>query len=111
MPATTGPRSRSRPGPCAAHTSRRMYGTVPEPPLYLPPNRLLSPFGSRDRGEPSLSSDHWDISNLIARYAELLNLGRIDEVGELFRYGKITSVGNPTTHTGTDEVAARYRGS
>ena len=36
-----------------------------------------------------MSNDHWDISNLIARYAELLNLGRIEEVGELFRYGKI----------------------
>jgi hypothetical protein len=58
-----------------------------------------------------MSTDHWDISNLIARYAELLNLGRIDEVGELFRYGKITSVGNPTTYAGTDEVVAMYRES
>jgi hypothetical protein len=55
--------------------------------------------------------DHWDISNLIARYAELLNLGRIEELGELFRYGTITSVGNPTTYTGTDEVVAMYRDS
>ena len=58
-----------------------------------------------------MSSDHWEISNLVARYAELLNLGRIDEVGELFRYGKITSAGNPTTYEGTDEVVAMYRES
>ena len=58
-----------------------------------------------------MSSDHWAISNLVARYAELLNLGLIDEVGELFRYGRITSAGNPTTYTGTDEVAAMYRES
>ena len=58
-----------------------------------------------------MSDDHWAISNLLARYAELLNLGRIDEVGELFRYGKITSVGNPMTYTGTDEVVAMYRDS
>ena len=58
-----------------------------------------------------MSSDHWEISNLVARYAELLNLGRIDEVGELFRYGKITSVGNPMTYEGTDEVVAMYRES
>ena len=58
-----------------------------------------------------MSNDHWDISNLLARYAELLNLGRIEEVGELFRYGKITSAGNPTTYTGTDEVVAMYRDS
>jgi hypothetical protein len=58
-----------------------------------------------------MSTDHWDISNLIARYAELLNLGLIDEVGELFRYGRITSAGNPTTYTGTDEVVAMYRES
>jgi hypothetical protein len=58
-----------------------------------------------------MSSDHWDISNLIARYAELLNLGLIDEVGELFRHGKITSAGNPMTYTGTEEVVAMYRES
>lgn len=58
-----------------------------------------------------MSQDHWDISNLIARYAELLNLGLIGEVGELFRYGKITSAGNPTTYAGTDEVVAMYRDS
>ena len=46
------------------------------------------------------SSDEWEISNLIARYAELLNLGQIDEVGELFRYGRITSEGNPTARRG-----------
>lgn len=58
-----------------------------------------------------MSSDHWEISNLIARYAELLNLGRIEEVGELFRYGRITSEGNPNTYTGTDEIVAMYRES
>jgi hypothetical protein len=58
-----------------------------------------------------MSDDHWAISNLLARYAELLNLGLIEEVGELFRYGKITSVGNPMTYTGTDEVVAMYRDS
>ncbi|GMU79429.1 MAG: hypothetical protein AMXMBFR46_22210 [Acidimicrobiia bacterium] len=56
-----------------------------------------------------MSSDHWDISNLIARYAELLNLGRIDEVGALFRYGRITSEGNPTTYEGVEAVTAMYR--
>ena len=56
-----------------------------------------------------MSSDHWEISNLIAHYAELLNLGRIDEVAELFRYGKITSEGNPTAREGSEEVAAMYR--
>ena len=57
-----------------------------------------------------MSSDHWDISNLIARYAELLNLGLIDEVGELFRQGKITSAGNTMTYTGTDEVVLEPTG-
>jgi hypothetical protein len=58
-----------------------------------------------------MSSDHWAISNLIARYAELLNLGQIDELGRLFRYGKITSDGNPNTYEGTDEIIAMYRES
>jgi ketosteroid isomerase-like protein len=58
-----------------------------------------------------MSNDHWEISNLMARYAELLNLGQIDEVAELFRHGKITSEGNPTAREGTEEVAAMYRNS
>ena len=58
-----------------------------------------------------MSSDHWEISNLIAHYAELLNLGHIDDVAALFRHGKITSEGNPTAREGSEEVAAMYRNS
>jgi hypothetical protein len=58
-----------------------------------------------------MSNDHWEISNLLARYAELLNLGRIEDVGALFRYGKITSEGSPKVHEGSDAVAAMYRES
>lgn len=57
------------------------------------------------------SSDEWEISNLIARYAELLNLGQIDEVGELFRHGRITSENNSTDREGSEAVAAMYRES
>jgi ketosteroid isomerase-like protein len=56
-----------------------------------------------------MSNDYWEISNLIARYAELLNLGQIDEVGELFRYGKITSTTSATPREGSEAVAAMYR--
>ena len=58
-----------------------------------------------------MSNDYWEISNLIARYAELLNLGHIDEVGELFRHGRITSEGSPTVHEGSESVVAMYRES
>jgi SnoaL-like domain len=58
-----------------------------------------------------MSSDHWEISNLIGHYAELLNLGRVDEVGALFRYGRITAENNPTAYEGTEEVTAMYRES
>jgi len=58
-----------------------------------------------------MGDDPWEISNLIAHYAELLNLGRIEEVGDLFRHGKITSVGNPTPREGRDDVVAMYRES
>ena len=58
-----------------------------------------------------MSDDHWKISNLIARYAEVLNLGRIDEVGALFRYGRITSANNPNEYVGTEAVIAMYRES
>jgi ketosteroid isomerase-like protein len=56
-----------------------------------------------------MSDDHWEISNLIAEYAELLNLGRIDEVGALFRYGRVTSEGSSTVREGSDAVSAMYR--
>ena len=58
-----------------------------------------------------MCDDRSEIGNLIARYAELLNLGRIDEVGELFRYGRITSEGNPNAYEGIDGVVAMYRES
>jgi ketosteroid isomerase-like protein len=58
-----------------------------------------------------VSADHWEISNLIARYAELLNLARIDEVAALFRHGRITSTTNDDVHEGSDAVAAMYRES
>lgn len=58
-----------------------------------------------------MDDDRWQIGNLIARYAELLNLGEIEAVGELFRYGKITSEGNPNTYEGVDGVVDMYRQS
>ena len=56
-----------------------------------------------------MSTDEHQISNLIARYAELLNLGEIDEVAELFRYGKITSNASATAREGSAAVAEMYR--
>jgi ketosteroid isomerase-like protein len=58
-----------------------------------------------------MSADQWQISNLIARYAELLNLGQIDEVAALFRHGRITSTMNSDVHEGSEAVAAMYRES
>ncbi len=58
-----------------------------------------------------MSDDRDEISNLIARYAELLNLGRIDELGALFRYGRITSTINDDVHVGSEAVAEMYRTS
>ena len=58
-----------------------------------------------------MSDDRDEISNLIARYAELLNLGRIDELGALFRYGRITSTMNDDVHVGSEAVAQMYRTS
>ena len=58
-----------------------------------------------------MSDDRDEISNLIARYAELLNLGQIDELGELFRYGRITSTTNDDILVGTEAVKEMYRTS
>jgi ketosteroid isomerase-like protein len=58
-----------------------------------------------------MSDDHVEISNLIARYAELLNMGQVDEVAELFRHGRITSAGRDTMHEGSEAIAAWYRES
>src|SRR5262245_39514799 len=54
-----------------------------------------------------MSADHWAISNLIARYAELLNLGQVDDVAELFRYGRITGTGMGDV-VGSEAVGAMY---
>jgi hypothetical protein len=58
-----------------------------------------------------MSNDHWEISNLIARYAELLNLGQIDELGELFRHGRITASNNDDVYEGSAAVVGMYRRS
>jgi SnoaL-like domain len=56
--------------------------------------------------------DDWlTIQNLIARYAELVNLGRFDEVGELFKYGRVEIDGNPNPVEGAVAVAEMYRES
>jgi hypothetical protein len=57
-----------------------------------------------------MSTDQWEIANLISRYAELLNLGQVDEVADLFRYGRISSEGG-TVHEGSTAIAAWYRES
>ena len=58
-----------------------------------------------------MSTDHWEISNLIARYAELLNLGQVDDVGALFEHARITIEGNPDAYVGSEVIAAMYRES
>ena len=58
-----------------------------------------------------MSDDRDEISNLIARYAELLNLGEIDELGELFRYGRISATSTDQVHEGTEAVKEMYRSS
>ena len=57
------------------------------------------------------ADDYWQISNLIARYAELLNLGQVDQVAALFRHGRITAENNAEVYEGTEAVAKMYRDS
>lgn len=52
--------------------------------------------------------DHVQITNLIYRYAELLDSGDFAGVGDLFREGRITVEGTGDEYTGADEVAAMY---
>jgi SnoaL-like domain len=55
--------------------------------------------------------DYGQICNLLYRYAELVNLGEFDAVGELFRFGRVQVEGNPTAYVGSQEIAAMYRES
>jgi hypothetical protein len=64
-----------------------------------------------DASPAPTNDDRWAISNLIARYAELLNLGQIEELGELFRYGRISSSNNEGVYEGTEAVVGMYRAS
>jgi ketosteroid isomerase-like protein len=49
------------------------------------------------------------IKNLLFRYAELLNTGQFDAVGQLFEHGCVRVAGNPRTYVGAEEVAEMYR--
>lgn len=53
--------------------------------------------------------DYAEISSLLYRYAELLNTGQFDLVGELFSQGRVRVEGNPSAYEGASEVAEMYR--
>jgi hypothetical protein len=53
--------------------------------------------------------DYAEISNLLYRYAELLNTGQFDLVGELFSQGRVRVEGGTKTYEGATEVAEMYR--
>jgi SnoaL-like domain len=53
--------------------------------------------------------DYAEISSLLYRYAELLNTGQFDLVGELFSRGRVSVEGNPNVYVGAAEVAEMYR--
>ena|ERR1039458_9237497 len=53
--------------------------------------------------------DYAEISSLLYRYAELLNTGQFDLVGELFSQGRVRVEGSPKVYEGATEVAEMYR--
>jgi hypothetical protein len=55
--------------------------------------------------------DYGQICTLLYRYAELLNLGDFNAVGEMFRHGRVQIEGNPRAYEGGEEIAAMYRES
>jgi hypothetical protein len=55
--------------------------------------------------------DYGQICTLLFRYAELLNLGEFDAVGEMFRDGRVQVEGNPVAYEGSEAIAAMYRES
>ncbi|CUU56659.1 SnoaL-like domain-containing protein [Parafrankia irregularis] len=57
------------------------------------------------------SDDFWELSNLVARYAELLNLGQIEALGALFEHGRISSSNIADVHVGPAAVTEMYRRS
>jgi hypothetical protein len=54
-------------------------------------------------------NDETAIKNLLFRYAELLNTGQFEAVGQLFEHGTVRVAGNPRTYVGAIEVAEMYR--
>jgi hypothetical protein len=59
----------------------------------------------------STFDDYLAITNMLARYSELLNLGDLDGLGELFRHGRITATGTTNTWEGSEAITAMYRDS
>jgi hypothetical protein len=56
-----------------------------------------------------MNDDRTEITNLLYRYAELLNTGQFDEVGKLFEHGTVRIDGNPNSYAGAEAVAEMYR--
>lgn len=56
-----------------------------------------------------MTDDRTQITNLLYRYAELLNTGQFEEVGKLFACGTVRIDGNPNSYSGAEAVAEMYR--
>ena len=55
------------------------------------------------------SPAYWQISNLVYRYAELVNLAQFEAVGKMFRHGFITTAGRAGERRGSEAVTDMYR--
>ena len=57
-----------------------------------------------------MSEAHEEIRNLLGRYAEAMDAGDFDEVGELFAHGRLVTENGHVLAEGADAVGAMYRG-
>lgn len=53
-------------------------------------------------------SDHFAITNLIHRYAELIDAGDLAGVADLFAHGEVSAEGSPEVARGRDAVLTMY---
>src|SRR5439155_16134873 len=63
---------------------------------------------ARKRGDVMPDPDHVAIANLVYRYAELIDAGDFDAVGELFADATISAVGSDVQWRGEQEIREMY---
>src|SRR5262245_8568000 len=104
------PRSRTSSSRAVSHTSSDSMSTPSRSKTTTSGSAIFRRYRRACQHEPVLTDDVEAIRALIHRYAELIDLGELDDLAALFAHGTWSSPGRGTPLRGTEQVRRAYDG-